>query len=452
MVDDELRWLQRDVDAIGTPAARLRLAAVLERSGQHSSADVLRVLLPARDDVEVRARIGRVSPTWTSAEFSSHAAHFVDVEPLRTRPRVRWIQRLDPATALFPRHMLLASPLGIVCTATSTETLQVLDPDSGALRWESAWPTLHRPRPGDPVGYTPRWPEIAESTLAMWEPPDFVCRDLWTGRELHRTTLGEKFVQVRVAGGRLLAWGEDELISLRYSDPRQPPGPEPAWRLASPFATGFGLRPGAVLQLGEELAVQAYSRSPLSVVVAASNGSVRAEVPVAVYMADEHGLVGHVQDVHALFRRPTDPPLRTCGGGVFGLSPDVVLVALQEAEAGERRRERVIVETRERGERLGVLVDGVYDYGAVAIARDVIYEFTWRLPGSFLRGESPPGSIPPSTLRAHDRTGAVLWELPHDVLGSAVMGIAPLHERRIYGLTQDGAVFCLEEDAPDPLG
>ncbi|MBX3469624.1 MAG: hypothetical protein KF878_22360 [Planctomycetes bacterium] len=443
MVDDELRSLQRDVDAIGTPAARLRLATALERSGQHSSADVLRVLLPARDDVEVRARIGRLSPTWISAEFSSHAAHFVDVEPLRTRPRVRWIQRRDPATALFPRHMLLASPLGIVCTGTSTETLQVLDPDSGALRWESAWPTLYHPRPGDPGGYTRRQPELARSTLAMWEPPDFVCRDLWTGCELHRTTLGAQFVQVRVAGGRLLAWGEDELVSLRYPDPRQPPEPEPAWRLRSPFATGFALGPGSVLQLGEELVIGAYARSPRSVVVDASSGVTRAEVSVAFHMADEHGLVGRAHDAHALFRRPADPPLRTCGG-VLGLSPDLVLVALQEAG-----RERVIVETRERGERLGVLVDFVHDYGAVAIARDVIYEFTWRVSESFFRREPLPGSIPPSTLRATTGRVRSLWELPHDVLGSAVMGIAPLHERRVYGLTQDGAVFCLEEDAPD---
>lgn len=85
-----------------------------------------------------------------------------------------------------------------------------------------------------------------------------------------------------------------------------------------------------------------------------------------------------------------------------------------------------------------VLATRVYDFGALAAARDVLFSFVWQLEDE---------AVHPATraaLRAHDEAGRLLWELDEPQgIPVATMAIAPLGGR-LYALGQDGSVLCLE--------
>ncbi len=442
MADVDLRALERELRAAGTPAARLRYATALART-DHSPSEILSTLLPGIESPEVRQRIGQCFPTWTSAEFSSHDAHYIDVPPLRSEPRLKWSCSLGGQSN--PETMLLASPLGIVCTARETKSIQVLDPETGEVRWEFPWQVANRPRDDDPVGYVRRWPEIVGDTLCSWDTRVFTCRDLWTGDELHSTELGADIVQIRVANDRVFAWGDRQVIAFDYAEPRKPPEPDPIWRRETPYPSGFAHHPGALIAGNNFLLLRSRSRQePRTLALDPATGRTLGEIEDGFSHADRDGLTGSSGETHGLYQNPLAPPIWTSEGFALAMSPEFVVTSPTESGPGDRERLKVIAQNRATGERLGVLVDGVADFGAIAIARDVVVHYVWRIPPSFFQEGAVPEPMPHSTLSAHDSAGNLLWDLPYEVLGSAVMGLAPLHQRRLYGLTQDGAVFCLE--------
>lgn len=258
--DAALRELSRRVEAEGSAAARLALAAALERAGRQEEA--LRALLPARDDAAVRTEVARLGGR-------------VEVA-IRRQPIVRWRVPVSPRLRLVS-----ASLLGVVSLDESTKRVTVFDIDTGHERWSSAKEEL--------FGV----PQVVGKVLITWEHPHVVARDLWTGVELHRTGLQPgRTTWVEARAGQLLGGTADEVWARELADPALPPGNE-LWR------TRVALSPDRVCvwACGTKLVLPSSERNTW-LVIDRQGGSVAGRLMGHVIHSDEEGALVRTPDGH----------------------------------------------------------------------------------------------------------------------------------------------------------
>jgi hypothetical protein len=164
--DDELRSLQRLVDENAAAVAdRVRYGRLLVRAGRREEA--LEVLLPARDDADVRHELGTF-PAWTHRRGDRGRSAWVDVAPLAPDRKWGWE---SPVTPVVKRPTsLLASPLAIV--VLGRPGLAILDPDTGKAR-------ASLPHALDAL--------IEQDRLVVANPESFSIHDLASGERLAAT-------------------------------------------------------------------------------------------------------------------------------------------------------------------------------------------------------------------------------------------------------------------------
>jgi hypothetical protein len=136
MSDSVVRELERAVEREGSAAARVKLAAELERLERIDDAVV--ALMKATESPEARKTLLRLRSInvgwWTN---------FFDVRPIARTPRIRWQHALadfelkSRFVSLGATPSLIATPVGIV-VGHLPGPLEVLDPDSGKLLWSAA--------------------------------------------------------------------------------------------------------------------------------------------------------------------------------------------------------------------------------------------------------------------------------------------------------------------------
>jgi hypothetical protein len=248
-VTEELRDLERAVATGGGAAERLRLASALERSGRKD--DALAVLVPAREDAEVRRAIGRF-PAWTHPDGDAGASGAVDLEPIRERPRVKWTREVG----FRPRDMAANAATVFVYAGSA------IDAETGQEVWNA--------------GSSLSWAFALVCDVLLGETPQtFEALDSWTGRKLHETPNPGGCFNFDEHGIVACAAKEDRVLSYAFDDPRSPP------KLArdlvvdfdvsgrcmlAPDRIVFGWRSGAVIVERETLAVVArMSGRPLRI-------------------------------------------------------------------------------------------------------------------------------------------------------------------------------------------
>jgi hypothetical protein len=199
-VSEELRDLERAVAAGGGAPERLKLARALERLGRGDEARD--VLIPARADVDVRRELGRFP-------WSCHATQGVfDVEPIRTKPVVKWSKPIR-----FSPNDVLAHPLATVAVHYHVHGSHscALDAETGELLWDAGHGAL----------------AIVKDVVFLRTRHGVAGCDLWTGEALHETELPGGSL-VWFAGPRLLAARSHDGRTLAFligDDPRLPPSP-----------------------------------------------------------------------------------------------------------------------------------------------------------------------------------------------------------------------------------
>jgi hypothetical protein len=167
--DEELRELARDE----TPSGALRLARALERLGRRDEA--LEALLPHREDAEVRRALGGF-PAWTHVFGDALNTRSVDVEPVRTAPRIKWSVPglLDPERTTRLSMDFVANPLVVVATRTESSVV-ALDAETGAVRWQR-----------DFVGADDGAVSLQGDAVLFAEEFQVTFIDAWSGHECSR--------------------------------------------------------------------------------------------------------------------------------------------------------------------------------------------------------------------------------------------------------------------------
>ncbi|MEZ6186726.1 MAG: hypothetical protein R3F62_17155 [Planctomycetota bacterium] len=408
----------RERDSLDDPLAALGYAAALEREG----ADVRtqwEVLLPFREHPGVRERLAALVPAVHSHEGSASWTSS-SCPPLR-RPRERWRVRHDPSDERSG-FVLVASPLGLVCSAGEGGAFLLLDPEDGSLRgsFDASVPFDH---PGSS-------PQVVGTTLLCWSPPTLTVRDLWTRRELSRARL-PGIAQVRVFGDRLVAWSEDLVRVYAFEAPLG----APLWERSAGLLT-FLTGPNSA-HVGDDCLLLAA--------VGSRTGSFRLRDGARVDCPAD-GQVLHADSVGVL-ARPPEGGISSRPGvsaretwtrrtlGLLAASP-TCLLAWRDAPEGAGIVQVVRV-ARGTGEVEEVLYERVFDFGASAFAQDTLYTFMWL-------GGAAWSDLANSELTAHAPTGEVLWSWLPGVLDPAC-ALCPQPGPRLYVLLQSGTVVCLEE-------
>jgi hypothetical protein len=193
-VSEELRDLERAA-AGGGALERLALAGALERLGRGDEAR--EALVPARADPDVRRELARF-PAWTHAHADAGASNFLDVEPIRTKPRVRWSRpvRGTPQTLVASAAVVIASVGRSVA----------LDAETGATLWDSEEHVL----------------ALAADVALTRARRSVVARDSWTGALLHEVEVPKGALVDADARG-ITALVENEVLAFAFDDARRPP-------------------------------------------------------------------------------------------------------------------------------------------------------------------------------------------------------------------------------------
>jgi hypothetical protein len=199
-VSEELRELERAVAERGGAAERLRLASALERMGRRD--DALAVLVPAREDADVRRAIGRF-PAWTHPHADAGESGAADVEPIRVKPRIKW-----KAAAPNVGSSLVATAFAVLAAGTSPPRRKVFDAETGDLLCEAASPALGLV--GDLVL------ELGRMGLEAY--------DLWTGEPVWEVEeLPRQPVLAFDRCGVVAVTAEDRVVTFETGDPRISP-------------------------------------------------------------------------------------------------------------------------------------------------------------------------------------------------------------------------------------
>jgi hypothetical protein len=395
--DDDLRELQRAATD-GGPAARLRLGRALERLGRRDEA--LAALLPAREDAEARLALARF-PAWTHEDGSAGRTRAVDVAPIRREPKSRFNVRPRDGR---PARALLAGPLGIVWV--DREGTIIIDDETGAKRWSC--PEEAAAIAGDVL-------LLIEGRRAL------VGRDLWTGERLHETPIDGFFSRRGLAGSLFVGVRTQEADVLALDDPRR----APSRREPLPIPGGFMDFAEADVVLIDGLVLVGKSAEVLALDLATSE--VRYRLRGQLPHADEAGTVLSVG------RRGGLAAHDRAGERLFATSePLVPLLLAPEFVVAERASGEIVVALDRRSGRLLaplVELEAGETVMARASARDAVYVATQR------------------RLVAASAGGEMLWTLGvADVAAGAIDHVVPL-SRRLFGTTNHGQLFCLEEPA-----
>lgn len=437
MPDDDLRRLERDASR-GEPGASVSLAHALRRAGRAD--DAVGVLRAARHDPTTRAELARL-PAWTHARGPDRTS-YLDVRPIRERPRLRWHAPPPPGLGPPLEVMLLGGLAGLAAKLVGAVVL--LDPETGDNR---ATVPLDPPEGGGASKIS-----LAGEALFVHDDARGVLLAVHTadGRELHRTTLP---LEPRV--GR--AW--------RLGDPTRPPEDPVTLRLplelrrAAPHSftvQGHGLLVGLAasprgaraftwtrLAPGPD-AVHAWlvgrgrDEDPgLHVALDRTTGAVRWRAPGVLVALDHVGAL--TRRGRGITVRDPDGVARWSRDLVFG--PDELALTPEALVVGDGRLPRLLVLDRETGRLRADLGSYLgsrppFDAPRVAAARDVVYV-----------------AFPHGDLVAHSLDGARLWELslrdlarelgrPDPAAGRArVLVPAP---DGLYAAAGDGTIYALE--------
>jgi hypothetical protein len=432
--DDELRDLERAV-ATGGVAERLAYARALERSGRDD--DALEALMPSSGSLEARRQLERW-PAWGETQASRYGSRWIDTAPLERSPRVRWSARLPAADEVVGSSAdLFASPLGVFASLGGLRDRVVLDPLTGSVR--ARWP---RGESDPDAGLALLGGELLEPRRAA-----LVARDLVTGRSRELLTARSWLLTEGTVAQGSLAVVPDGLGRARVFELDGERGPrESGWQLecrGHALSTGyvalsrwFAVR-DRIFWPDPDLGFQVSS-------LARATGEVLWRRRLSLRMADEEGVVGRVEmepgspgwtpEKHLLvLDRAGNELWRRSSALPLALSPTTVVFS--EPRAGQFLQRDLVFAERATGlehARLGPITPG----HAPAAARERL----------FLVQSSPeppaPGS-PPDVITCVSFAGEVLWTSALD--GNArVLALAPL-SRRLYVVTSDAEVLCLEE-------
>src|SRR5947209_8275660 len=131
-MDPEIRALERLVAESGGLGERLRLAEALRKVGAFRRA--CDALSPAIATAEARAFLASL-PAWAHNTADAGSSRHVNVEPLRSQPRILWRHQQEvPGAGSLP-PILLCSPLGVVTCGRTHDRAQVLESSTGAVRY-----------------------------------------------------------------------------------------------------------------------------------------------------------------------------------------------------------------------------------------------------------------------------------------------------------------------------
>lgn len=407
MSDEDLRALERAVEAGGGPADRLRLAAALERLGRGWEA--LEALLPGRDDALVRERLGEFPCATRERQ------EWLGAPPPRVGVRVLWTRSGDR-----DQRLLAASPLGVVLGSGQERRLLVLDPDSGSVRWSCPWEQAGpasspagRLRPGD-------WPEVVGHVLLCCEPPALIGRDLWSGQVLWRTSLPAPRPWGLAAGeGRLLGWSQEAVWARRFARPGEPPGALLWSRALGPDVATWSVTTPCLRSGGGRVCLRVKGGWH---VLEGESGRLLSRVPGEVLHVDAVGLVVRSEAGISALEEPDRPPVWSVADVWSELvTEQAVILEHHEGDALWH-----VAHGRRTGERLGLVVEAEEGHPLCAMDDLVLIERAWDR----------------RTLEARTLRGEPVWDLrlPDPLHGLSLL--VPLPPRRLLGLDEEGTWVC----------
>jgi hypothetical protein len=432
MSDEELRSLERDWHPKGGFTERLALARALDRAGRQE--DAFELLLDGVGDASVRREITRY-PARFHASVDGGNTRWRDVRPLTRAPRLRFA-----APPVRTPWLLRVAPNGVLISGYAGTTgdawaCHVLDPLDGHTRF-----TFPVPRGG------PLSPEILGDAVVAWEAPDVVTRDVFTGEVRSRVRLEGDTASVSLAGlahGFLTRVASGELSILDLGD-ESAPALEPRWSIRQDWFGGeakavCAVTPGKVLvQLPERLLAFSLERGERLFAVKDTDqggadisdtvrASLRADAATIAYSIETimYDAASATPSPYLVALDWKGEPVAVCRerrqAQAHVLAPGYVLSGDEQWSVG--------VVDRAHGTYVNLL-DGQAAYRPACGARDVVY---------LARDRS---------LVAMRTAGTLLWEIDGDMLlgGPRIKELGTL-PGRLYGLTEGGSVFCLEEGA-----
>lgn len=393
--------MERAVEAGGSAADSLRYARALERAGRRDNA--LDVLLAVRDrHASIRAELARF-PAWAQGDADAGRTRFLDLAPIRREPRVKWV---SPERADASVSRLLATPFGVVFAGPNESTV-VLDPETGALR--------RRIGLVEPCAFV-------RDVLLVKRKTKLRGYDLDTGALLYERTTGQLSFEAHVADGVLVTASPSNVQA--YGLPRAREAPRFLWEYTVRGTSRKGRFGRAAIASGQVLVPQNGDVA----VIDLRSGALKSRLPGDVVRVDAAGLL--VGEERRLVLRGPDGKVAWSreGEGFYpiSLAPDAVVAQVLEGPS---------LLDRATGRLVRRLFDGWCD--AALCVRDVVYVLK-------AGAEEETNDL----LRAFSTKGEPLWEV---ALGPRLEGpVVALAAggRRIFGLTNGGKVFCLEEGGP----
>lgn len=421
MRDDELRSLERELAASGSVAARLAYARALERLDRRDEAQD--VLAPGREDASVRRELGRF-PAWSRAEAGPSGSRWTDVRPLSRQPRVRW-RWTAPGTARG-EPQLLSSPLGAVVAVSLDREVPpratVLSPDGTPVRsWD-------RERGAAPLA-------LEQGLVLDPRGAGVFAVDPVTGDEriLVPRAPGLLTAEAACARGLVLVPEEDDLRAHELAAGEC----ASAWTVARPRTAVFRTAPHT-----HATATRVYLSAP---------GFGRG----GVFTAFERATGAELWRSQRLLAADDAGGLALEAGGLVAVGPGgerlwdaspesvatvhVLAPALVLAEVTDSGLKVVL--DRANG---GVRPERPVAQGArvVAAARDVLYSVERAWEGEGGRELAHPREI----VTATSLEGEARWRLELEWERGVVLALAPA-PGRLYVLTSEASVLCLEEPA-----
>lgn len=403
--DQAIRELERAAAADG-PAARLQLAAALERAGRAD--EVIDALLPARGDPQVRRRLSAAASF--APEGGPGRARRADVAPV-TAPRHLWTHRPPRRSGCFGLQVLPH----IVAARLGTRGV-VLDAVTGEERWVAPTP-VRQP-----------W-VLLGPVIVLKHRRAVVAHDAWTGERRWELEASAGVMLGRADPDLLLLLADSRhVVCLRVdaADPARPP--VEVWRVAPPRASG---RLVTTLAGADRVAVC----GDRVMWVEARTGRPAPAAPGSPLAIDAHGVLveaaGGGVAVHDCEGR-----LRCVAPAAGVRAVDEHVVFLQPRDGAGRLAGGLQVLDRSTGERRD-LATSPRRLGALgACARGVLFAPGWIEAG----GPERPSWV----LTAVDAAGEQRWTfdpgLPPTEWGVDAVAVGP---RRVYVATGRGTIVAI---------